>query len=63
MIGKKIPGCKYKQFSQSTVAELATTTDEAFGLLALENAWDSWDGLQEKNGKGERIDKSKLKLP
>ena len=62
VIGKKnLPGCKYKQFAQSSVEELATTTDEAFGLLALENAWDSGDMIQYNNRKAERIDKSKLK--
>ena len=62
VIGKKnLPGCKLKQLAQSRLDELATPTDEAFGLLALHNAWDCWNSLKEKNAKGEKIDKSKLK--
>ena len=49
VIGKKnLPGCKFKQFSQCTIDELATTTDEAFGLLALQNAWECWNLLKHK---------------
>mmetsp|Transcript_18676 Transcript_18676/g.28412 ORF Transcript_18676/g.28412 Transcript_18676/m.28412 type:complete len:82 (+) Transcript_18676:60-305(+) len=59
VIGKKnLPGCKLKQLAQSRLDKLTTPTDEAFGLLALHNAWECWNLLKEKNAKGEKLIKA-----
>ena len=36
------------------VSELASVTDEAFGLLALENIWDEWIGVSTEEFFGPR---------